>query len=117
MHLSSGRGYLCAEATGEFHVMSFVHQVHVVEYVCAIRRYHGILLNMLGVRGVISITDLYCLAVGIGEVLPIGARVAFLMRDEHADNARFLETASANRGANVRVFSEGVSAVAWLCAQ
>ena len=78
---------------------------------------YEVLIDIRGAETILSIADLYELAVALtGQSSLIDSKIGLLvpMTMNDVDQAHFFETVAQNRGARIRVFTDFEEAITWL---
>jgi hypothetical protein len=76
---------------------------------------YEVLIDIRGAEPILSITNLYELAVALaGQPSLIGSKIGLLGPMSGVDQAQFFETVAQNRGARIRAFTDFEEAITWL---
>lgn len=76
---------------------------------------YEVLIDIRGAETILSITNLYELAVALaGQSSLIDSKIALLGPLSGMDQAYFFETVAQNRGARIRAFTNFEEAITWL---
>ncbi len=76
-----------------------------------------VLLDCSRMTGALSVIDIFQTAQHGQKILGRVSKIALVRPPERAEADRFTETASANRGINLRLFSDSGEAIEWLKSQ
>jgi hypothetical protein len=76
---------------------------------------YEVLIDIRGAETILSIADLYELAVTLaGQPALIDSKIGLLGSMRGVDQAHFFETVARNRGARIRAFTDFEDAITWL---
>ncbi len=114
IELASNDGYVCLTHTDDVSVKEFERgREEVIDVIKSIK-HKRLLVDTRCITSKIKIGDHYSFTSSHPGVLPIGIKIALLVRFDDMKSGKFAEDIAFNRAINLRTFNEKNEALKWL---